>query len=119
MKKILIFLSVLLFTHSLSAAVPEQYVREVERISAQYNADMKFFLRSLDPKLTQFNEQQKAQFCSIVQQYVNDIYKTTDESRQYLPLSVQSMTKQNVIDKVMSSPEMQLLHKYNIQCDLK
>lgn len=119
MKKILIFLSVLLFTYSLSAAVPEQYVREVERISAQYNADMKFFLRSLDPKLTQFNEQQKAQFCSIVQQYVNDIYKTTDESRQYLPLSVQSMTKQNVIEKVISSSEMQLLHKYNIQCDLK
>ncbi len=43
MKKILIFLSILLFTHSLFAAVPEQYVREVERISAQYNADMKFF----------------------------------------------------------------------------
>ncbi|MCU4416885.1 hypothetical protein [Acinetobacter bereziniae] len=119
MKKILIFLSVLLFTYSLSAAVPEQYVREVERISAQYNVDMKFFLRSLDPKLTQFNEQQKARFCSIVQKYVNDMYKTTDESRQYLPLSVQSMTKQNVIEKVMSSPEMQLLHKYNIQCDLK
>ncbi len=37
------FLSILLFTHSLFAAVPEQYVREVERISAQYNADMKFF----------------------------------------------------------------------------
>jgi len=47
------------------------------------------------------------------------MYKTTDENRQYLPPSAQSMTKQNVIDKVMLSPEMQLLKKYNIQCDLK
>lgn len=119
MKKILIALSILVSTSSVFAAVPDQYVRDVERISAQYNADMKFFLRSLDPKLTQFNTQQQSQFCLIVQKYVDDMYQTTDESRQHLPFSVQSMTKQDVIDKVMLSPEMQLLKKYNIQCDLK
>jgi hypothetical protein len=119
MKKILIALSLFVFADSVFAAVPEHYVREVERISTQYNADMKFFLRSLDPKLTQFNAQQQAQFCSIVQKYVDDMYRTTDESREHLPPSAQSMTKQNVIDKVLLSPEMQLLKKYNIHCDLK
>ena len=119
MKKILIAFSIFFYAHSTFAAVPESYVREVERISAQYSADMKFFLRSLDPKLSQFNPQQESQFCGIVKKYVNDMYKTTDENRRYLPPSAQSMTKQNVIDKVMLSPEMQLLKKYNIQCDLK
>ena len=119
MKKILIACSIFFYAHSTFAAVPESYVREVERISAQYSADMKFFLRSLDPKLSQFNPQQESQFCGIVKKYVDDMYKTTDENRQYLPPSAQSMTKQNVIDKVMLSPEMQLLKKYNIQCDLK
>lgn len=76
-------------------------------------------MRSLDPKLSQFNPQQESQFCGIVKKYVDDMYKTTDENRRYLPPSAQSMTKQNVIDKVMLSPEMQLLKKYNIQCDLK
>jgi len=105
--------------HSAFANVSERYVRDVERISTQYSADMKFFLRSLDPKITEFNIQQQAQFCAIVQKYVDDMYLTADKNRQSLPLSTQSMTKQNVIDKVMVSPEMQLLKQYNIQCNLK
>ena len=47
------------------------------------------------------------------------MYLAADQNRQYLPAAVQSVTKQNVIDKVMVSPEMQILKKYNIQCDLR
>lgn len=120
MKKILLGLGLLFSINSVFAnAIPEQYVREVERISTQYSADMKFFLRSLDPKISQFNEQQQSQFCAIVKKYVDDMYVTTDKNREYLPLSEQSITKQTVVDKVMLSPEMKLLKKYNIQCDLK
>ena len=119
MKKILLALSLLMTANSVFSAVSEQYVRDVERISSQYSADMKFFLRSLDPKISQFNEKQQSQFCAIVKKYVDDMYSTTDKNRQYLPLSEQSMTKQTVIDKVMQSREMQLLKQYNIQCDLK
>ena len=119
MKKI-IFTLILAMSAQLAIAtgVPDQYVRAVEKISNQYSADMKFFLRSLDPKITQFSPQQQQQFCGIVKKYVDDMYQVSDQNCQYLPLSVQSMTKQNVIDKVMLSPEMQLLKKYNIQCDL-
>ena len=106
-------------TASFAESVPSQYVRDIEQISTRYNADMKFFLRSLDPKISQFNQAQQAQFCGILKQYVDDMYKTTDQHRKYLPLSSQSVTKQTIIDKVMVSPEMQILKKYNIQCEFK
>lgn len=105
-------------TVSFAENIPDQYVRDIERISTRYNADMKFFLRSLDPKISQFNQAQQAQFCAILKQYVDDMYQTTDQHRKYLPLSSQSVTKQTIIDKVMVSPEMQILKKYNIQCNL-
>ena len=105
-------------TASFAESIPDQYVRDIERISTRYNADMKFFLRSLDPKISHFNQAQQAQFCGILKQYVDDMYKTTDQHRKYLPLSSQTVTKQNIIDKVMVSPEMQILKKYNIQCNL-
>ena len=105
-------------TASFAESIPDQYVRDIEKISTRYNADMKFFLRSLDPKISQFNQAQQAQFCGILKQYVDDMYKTTDQHRKYLPLSSQTVTKQNIIDKVMVSPEMQILKKYNIQCNL-
>ena len=105
-------------TVSFAESIPDQYVRDIEKISTRYNADMKFFLRSLDPKISQFNQAQQAQFCGILKQYVDDMYKTTDQHRKYLPLSSQTVTKQNIIDKVMVSPEMQILKKYNIQCNL-
>ncbi len=105
-------------TVSFAESIPDQYVRDIEQISTRYNADMKFFLRSLDPKISQFNQAQQAQFCGILKQYVDDMYKTTDQHRKYLQLSSQTVTKQNIIDKVMVSPEMQILKKYNIQCNL-
>ena len=105
-------------TVSFAENIPDQYVRDIERISTRYNADMKFFLRSLDPKISQFNQAQQAQFCAILKQYVDDMYKTTDQHRKYLPLSSQSVTKQTIIDKVMVSPEMKKKKKYNIQCNL-
>ena len=120
MKKIALILSLTVLSGvNYAQNVPERYVQEVERISSQYNTDMKFFLRSLDPKITQFNPAQQTQFCGIVKKYVDDMYLAADQNRQYLPAAVQSVTKQNVIDKVMVSPEMQILKKYNIQCDLK
>ena len=127
MKKILTRVGIICLASSLMVAsiasfaesIPDQYVRDIEQISTRYNADMKFFLRSLDPKISQFNQAQQAQFCGILKQYVDDMYKTTDQHRKYLPLSSQSVTKQTIIDKVMVSPEMQILKKYNIQCEFK
>ncbi len=119
MKKILTALVLILSANQLMAEVPERYVRDVEKISNQYNTDLRIFLRSLSPQTVQFDVQQQIQFCSIIKKYVDDIYKTTDEHRQYLPPSSMSVTKQTIIDKVMVSPEMQILKKYNIQCDLK
>lgn len=119
MNKTLIALGLFLFVNSTTVlASTDRYVSDVEKISDQYSLDMKFFLRSLDPKTTQFNVQQQTQFCGIVKKYVDDMYLTTDQNRSSLPPSAQSITKQSIIDKVMTSPEMQLLQKYNIQCNL-
>ena len=101
------------------AAATDRYVRDVEKISTQYTSQMKSFLRSLDPQTTAFNAQQQVQYCAIVKQYVDDMYKTTDENRANLPPSYMSITKQDIISKVNTSPEMQIVKKYNIQCDLK
>ncbi len=120
MRKIIIAGMLLLSSMSaFTANLPDRYIGDIEKISTQYNSDMKSFLKSLNPQLTQFNVQQQAQFCGIVKQYVDAMYTLTDQNRQYLPLSSQSTTKQNIIDQVMLSPEMQILKKYDIQCDLK
>ena len=118
MKKIFVTIILVLSSSQIMAGGSERYVRDIEKISNQYNADMKFFLRSLDPQLNQFTPQQQLQFCGMIQKYVDDMYKTTDENRADLPPSLMSVTKQNIIDKVMVSPEMQILKKYNIQCNL-
>lgn len=118
MKKIFVTIILVLSSCQIMAGVSERYVRDIEKISNQYNADMKFFLRSLDPQLNQFTPQQQLQFCGMIQKYVDDMYKTTDENRADLPPSLMSVTKQNIIDKVMVSPEMQILKKNNIQCNL-
>ena len=119
MKKISIALAILLCsTQVVIANTPDRYARDIEKISSQYNTEMKNFLRGLSPQLTQFNVQQQHQFCHIISQYVDDVYKTTDQNREHLPLSYASITKQDIVNKVMLSPEMQILKKYNIQCNL-
>ncbi len=80
MKKIFVTMLLVLSSSQIMAGVSERYVRDVEKISNQYNADMKFFLRSLDPQLNQFTPQQQLQFCGMIQKYVDDMYKTTDET---------------------------------------
>lgn len=101
------------------AAPPERYVRSVEKISNTYNTDMRNFLRSLNPQQTQFTATQHDQFCGIVNQYVQDLYAVNDKYRQDLPLSYAQMTKQDFIQQVLASKEMQILNKYNIQCNLQ
>lgn len=104
---------------SMAQQVPEKYVKEMDKISSQYNNDMKYFLRSLDSQTTSFNPQQKDQFCGIVTRYIHDFYQATDRNRSALPSSYAKMTKQDVVEKVMQSKEMLLIKKYNIQCDIQ
>ena len=44
--------------------------------------------------------------------------RQTDENRDFLDRQYRNMTKQDVIQQVLSSREMQLLKKYNVQCSL-
>lgn len=98
--------------------VPEKYVRDLDEISNTYSADMRQFLRSLPNSTTQFNPQQKNQYCSIVSRYVGDFYQLIDQNRASLPFSYSHMTKQDVIVQVKKSKEMQLLSRYKIECNL-
>lgn len=117
MKKV-ILASLLLCTGSAAIAESaEQYAKEIDKISMQYNKDMKSFIRGLDSQTKQLNPQQNIEFCKIVVAYVDDFYKVTDKNRQSLPVSYANMSKQDVVQKVMQSREMMILSKYNIQCD--
>ena len=119
MKKFTLLLSLVILGQSIFAAPPERYIRSVEKISNTYNTDMRHFLRSLNPQQTQFTPTQQTQFCGIVNQYVQDLYQVNDQYRSDLPLSYAKMTKQDFINQVMASNEMQILKKYNIQCHLQ
>ncbi|NAR52159.1 hypothetical protein [Acinetobacter haemolyticus] len=119
MKKIIVFICAIGFMGICSAASVEQYVRTVEKITATYAQDMRNFLRSLDPQLSQFTPAQQAKYCDIVNQYVQDSYAAIEKNRSQLPREYASMTKQNVIEQVTESKEMQMLKKYNIQCEFK
>ncbi len=120
MKKILFCLFVLGCSVSGSVfAGVEQYVAAVEKISTQYKQETRNFFSSLDARQTNFTPQQQVQFCGIVGNYIEQLYQAADQNRESLDRQFRQMTKQDVIDQVMSSKEMLILKKYNIQCDLK
>lgn len=116
--KILALLLIALCTPSFAQQLPERFARDLDKITQQYSQDMREFLKSLPPTTVQFNTQQKNQYCSIMATYVHDFYQLTTKNRDSLPSSYANMTKQDVIDKVQQSKEMQILKDYNIQCDL-
>lgn len=119
MKKIIGFIFAVGFVGASSAASVEQYVRAVEKITATYAQDMRSFLRSLDPQLSHFTPEQQTKYCAIVNQYVQDSYGAIEKNRSHLTGQYATMTKQDVIHQVTESKEMQMLTKYNIQCDFK
>lgn len=119
MKKIIGFIFAMSFVGGSSAASVEQYVRAVEKITATYAQDMRSFLRSLDPQLSHFTPEQQAKYCAIVNQYVKDSYAAIEKNRSHLTEQYATMTKQDVIHQVTASKEMQMIAKYNIQCDFK
>ena len=117
MRKIIGFVMMMGCVGASTAASLEQYANSVEKVSTTYAQEMRGFLRGLDPQLSQFNSEQKNKFCSIVNQYVQDMSQAIDQNRSVLTEPYASMTKQDVIHQVADSKEMQLLKKYNIQCD--
>ena len=101
------------------AASIEQYVNAVHKIRESYAQDLRGFLRSLDPQLTQFSPEQQAKYCGINQRYIQDMSDAIEKNRSSLPPQYANMTKQDVIKQVTESNEMQMLVKYNVQCDFK
>ncbi len=106
-------------TSNVALASVEQYVAAVDQISEQYKQETRNFFSSLDAQQTRFTSQQQAKFCGIVGNYVDRLYQAADQNRESLDRQFRHMTRQDVINKVMSSKEMLILKKYNIQCDLK
>lgn len=120
MKKTILSVMLMLITsHVFANQVPIRYVKDIQKISDQYSLEMKSFLKSLDPSITQFKPEQKQQFCTILQRYADSFYVTTDRNRAELPLSYSKLTKQDIINKVLMSKEMEILSGYGIQCELK
>lgn len=102
-----------------SAASAEQYVLAVQQINESYKKDTRDFFNTLNPMQQGFSSVQQAKFCGIVSQYADNLYQAANENRAYLDRQYAGITKQDVIKQVMSSKEMQMLKKYNVQCDLR
>jgi hypothetical protein len=120
MKKIVLSLFVLGCAGSLEAvASVEQYVNSVEKIRAVYAQDIRGFLRSLDPQISQFTPEQQAQYCGINQRYIQAMSEVIQQNRSSLPRQYASMNKQDLIKQVVESKEMQMLAKYKVQCDFQ
>lgn len=101
------------------AASVEQYVLAVEQINQSYKQQTRQFLKGLNPQQSGFSPAQQQQFCGIVSRYVDRLYQAADENRAYLDRRYQNINKQDVIQQVSTSKEMQLLKKYQVNCDLK
>ncbi|KKW80086.1 hypothetical protein AAV96_06505 [Acinetobacter sp. AG1] len=119
MKKILVFIFAISSVGISSAASVEQYVNSVEKIRSVYAQDIRSFLRSLNPQISQFTPEQQAQYCGINQRYIQDMSDAIEKNRSSLPPQYANMTKQDVIKQVTESNEMQMLVKYNVRCDFK
>ena len=101
------------------AASIEQYVNAVDKIRGTYAQDLRGFLRSLDPQLSQFSPEQQTKYCGINQRYIQDMSGAIEQNRSSLPPQYAGMTRQDLIKQVVESKEMQMLAKYNVQCDFK
>lgn len=119
MKKILLGLWILGCGGNVLAASAVEYVQSVEQINADYQKESRQFLKGLNPQQQGFSASQNQQFCAIVQRYVDRLYKAADQNRAYLDRQYQNVGKQDVILQVKSSKEMQLLKRYNVDCNLQ
>ena len=119
MKKILVFIFAISSVGISSAASIEQYANSVDKIRGAYAQDIRSFLRSLNPQTSQFTPEQQAKYCQINQRYIQDMSDAIEQNRSSLPAQYASMTKQDLIKQVVESKEMQMLAKYNVQCDFK
>lgn len=121
MKKIIwvgIVLGLVAAQHAVAGSAVD-YVIAVENINEQYKKDSRQFFASLNPQQSGFTAQQQAQFCQILWKYANGLYAAADENRAFLDREYRQISKVQVIDQVLMSKEMQMLKKYNVQCDLK
>lgn len=106
----------LLLCSPLVQANVERYVIATQKVNQDYNAEMREFYRGLNPFLTEFNTQEKNQFCKIHQRYVDEMYRAIDKNRAALGIKV--VTRQDVIDEQKGKMSV-LVQKYNLTCDLK
>lgn len=109
--------SLVLCSGSAVASV-EDYVIAVDKINQTYKTDMRQFFGQLSPQQTSFTADQQVRYCSIVGRYVNQLYTAADKNRSSLDAQYRNLNKQDVIQQVMSSKEMMILKKYNVQCNL-
>ncbi|UUS59683.1 MULTISPECIES: hypothetical protein [unclassified Acinetobacter] len=118
MKNMILAACLLGLATNIAAASAEQYVIAVNDINEKYKTDVRQFFSQLDPQQQGFKADQQVKYCGIVQTYVNDLYRAADENRAFLDREYRNMNKQDVIQQVIASKEMQLLKKYNVQCTL-
>lgn len=85
----------------------------------KHDQEMQDFLKSVDPKATQFTQKQSQRFCQITQGLINDMYAVLDRNRDVLAAEDRSLTKAEFIQQaVYAAPDYQSLQKMGVNCKL-
>lgn len=98
----------------------QELEQKLEQSTQKHDAEMQEFLKSIDPKATQFTAQQSQRFCQITQGLINDMYAVLDQNRDILAEEDRAVTKQEFITQaVYDAPDYQNLQKMGVNCKLK
>lgn len=104
---------------STMAGSVENYVQSFEKISENYQQNLRKFFKTLDRQQTQFSPEQEKIFCGLTIQYVKDVYQAADKNRDALEKVGKKVSEWQVLVDVMSRKEMEILaERYDVECSL-
>ncbi|MHA3114918.1 hypothetical protein E0H86_03430 [Acinetobacter sp. ANC 4635] len=105
---------------ALKAHSQQELEQRLEQSTQKHDTEMRDFLKSIDPKATQFTTKQSQRFCQITQGLINDMYAVLDQNRELLAEEDRSVTKREFITQaVYEAPDYQSLQKMGVNCKLK
>ncbi|MCG2572598.1 hypothetical protein LVY74_03360 [Acinetobacter sp. ME22] len=106
-------------TDDLKVNNQQELEQKLDQSTQKHDQEMQDFLKSIDPKATQFTQKQSQRFCQITQGLINDMYAVLDRNRDLLAAEDRSLTKAEFIQQaVYAAPDYQSLQKMGVNCKL-
>ena len=95
----------------------ESYIHMLEQANQRYQQSSRQFFNTLNPQQQGFNAAQQAQYCRLLQSYVNDVYAAVLANQNVL--KQKKYNKADVIAEIEGKREIQALKKYAVKCQLE